>query len=68
MKRQDRAESVRPQTPCSCDTHLNVFPELLQEHLLVLLVYEDLLAVVDEVVVLVGGQLLGLPGSSAEQK
>lgn len=51
-----------------CNTHLHVFPELLQKHLLVLLVYEDLLAVVDEVIVLVGGQLLGLPSSSREQE
>ena len=41
-------------------THLHVFPQLLHEHLLVLIVDVDLLPVVDEVVVLVGGQLLGL--------
>lgn len=52
--------------PFSVATYLHVFPELLQEHLLVLAVDVDLLAVVDEVVVLVGGQLLGLPVSRAD--
>lgn len=64
-----RSRKARPITHFPlCNTHLNVFPEFLQKHLLVLLVYEDLLAVVDEVIVLVGGQLLGLPSSSREQK
>lgn len=44
-----------------CKTYLNIFPEFLQEHFLVLLINVDLLTVIDEVIVLVGGQLLGLP-------
>lgn len=47
-------------------SHLHIFPEFLQEHFLVLLVNVDLLPIVDEVVVLVGGQLLGLPVSSGD--
>ena len=43
------------------NTYLHIFPEFLQEHLLVLHINVDLLSVIDEVVVLVGGQLLGLP-------
>lgn len=45
-------------------THLHIFPELLQEHFLVLLINVDFLPIIDEVIVLVGGQLLGLPISS----
>lgn len=41
-------------------TYLHIFPKLLQKHLLVLSIDVNLLPVVDEVVVLVGGQLLGL--------
>ena len=42
-------------------TYLHIFPELIQEHFLVLLINVDLLAVIDEVIILVGGQLLSLP-------
>lgn len=40
--------------------YLHVFPKLLQEHFLVLLVNVYLLPIIDEVIVLVGGQLLSL--------
>lgn len=43
------------------NTYLHIFPKLLQEHFLVLPVNVDLLSIIDEVIVLVGGQLLGLP-------
>lgn len=43
------------------NTYLHIFPKLLQEHFLVLFVNVDLLPIVDEVIVLVGGQLFSLP-------
>ena len=43
------------------NTYLHIFPKLLQEHFLVFVVNVDLLPIIDEVIVLVGGQLLGLP-------
>lgn len=46
--------------------YLHIFPEFLQEHFLVLLVNVDLLPVIDEVIVLVGGKLLGLLISSGD--
>lgn len=42
------------------NSYLHIFPKLLQEHFLVLVVDGDLLPVIDEVIVLVGRQLLGL--------
>lgn len=42
-------------------TYLYVFHKLLQEHLLIFPVNADLLPIIDEVIVLVGGQLLCLP-------
>lgn len=56
-----RCEQTHKST-CS-NTYLHIFPKLLQEHFLVLPVDVDLLPVVDEVIVLVGGQLLSLPVS-----
>lgn len=47
-----------------CKTYLHIFPELLQKHFLVLFIDVDLLPIIDEVIVLVGGQLLGLPVSN----
>lgn len=43
------------------NTYLHIFPKLLQEHFLVLFVNVDLLPIVDEVIVLVRGQLFSLP-------
>lgn len=54
-------ENVRVCVVMWMNTYLHIFPEFLQEHLLVLRINVDLLSVIDEVVVLVGGQLLGLP-------
>lgn len=42
------------------NTYLHIFPKLFQEHFLILLINVDLLSVIDEIIVLVGGQLLGL--------
>lgn len=42
-------------------TYLHILSKLLQEHFLVLSINVDLLPIIDEVIVLVGGQLLSLP-------
>lgn len=57
----EQAESLHFLAYLTVNTYLHIFPELLQEHLLVLPVNVDLLPIIDEVIVLVGGQLLGLP-------
>lgn len=59
-----KAESQFDKTPpkkIMSNTYLHIFPKLLQEHFLVLFVNVDLLPIVDEVIVLVGGQLFSLP-------
>lgn len=42
------------------NTYLHIFSKLLQKHFLVLLINVYLLPIIDEVIVLIGGQLLGL--------
>lgn len=54
-------ESLHFQSYVIVNKYLHIFPEFLQEHFLVLPVNVDLLPIIDEVIVLVGGQLLGLP-------